>query len=135
MTMGQAPYSPGQEIAYWKRIIRHAAIRAERKYRRWGKEQLSLNVSVDDEGDEFVNLLTSESAGRALLDSELRMVLSELPEREQAIMERIYLNGNTQREIAADLHISQSEVSRLHRKALQHLRKGTMDEMHSGTNS
>lgn len=54
--MGQPSYTPEQEVAWYRKIIRNAAIRANRRHARWAKEQLTLNVVTDD-GDEVVELL------------------------------------------------------------------------------
>lgn len=132
--MGQVYYTPEQEVAWYRKIIRNAAIRANRRHSRWAKEQLTLNVVTDD-GDEVVELLPSETAKQNFQDSDLLMVLETLPERERLVIERIYARGDTQREIAAMLDVTQSNVSKLHQKALRNLRRMIQDEMHTKTDT
>lgn len=63
------------------------------------------------------------------------MLLETLPERERLVIERIYACCHTQREIAAMLGVTQSNVSKLHQKALRNLRRMIQDETHTKTNS
>ncbi len=130
--MKRQSYTPQQQIAWYKTVIRHAAIRVNRKYSRWARESLTLNT-VTDEGSELGDLLPSESAERDFQDSELLMALEVLPEQERLIVESIYGHGDTQREIAKTLNMSQSTVCKLHKKALTNLRRFIRDEMHTGT--
>lgn len=120
--MRQKSYTLKQNAAWYKTIARNAAIRANRKHTRWMKELLTLNA-INDQGDEIGELFPSESAERAFRDSELLMVLETLPDRERLIIEAIYERGDTQREIAGVLHVSQSEVCQLHKKALKRIRR------------
>ncbi|MDD4239091.1 MAG: hypothetical protein PHT62_11145 [Desulfotomaculaceae bacterium] len=57
--MGQASYTPEQEVAWYRKIIRNTAIRANRRHARWAKEQLTLNAVTDD-GDKVVELLAAK---------------------------------------------------------------------------
>lgn len=132
--MGQEPYTPEQEVAWFRKIIRNASIRANRKHTRWAKEELTLNAVTDD-GNEVVDVYPSEAAEQAFQDTELFMALEILPERERLVIQRIYAEGDTQREIAHDLGVTQSEISKLHQKALRKLRRMIQDEMHTKGNS
>lgn len=132
--MGQVSYTPEQEVAWYRKIVRNAAIRANRRHSRWAKEELTLNV-VTENGDEFGELFSSETSEQDFRDSELFIALEVLPKRERLIIQRIYSRGDTQREIANDLGVTQSEISKLHQRALRKLRRMMRDEMHTKRNS
>ena len=53
----------------------------------------------------------------------LREAVSTLPEREQTIIRLRYVEDKTQMEIASEIGISQAQVSRLEKAALEKLRK------------
>ena len=48
----------------------------------------------------------------------LRDALEHLPERENHIIKLRYFEGKTQTEVAEEIHISQAQVSRLEKNAL-----------------
>ncbi|RIV26422.1 sigma-70 family RNA polymerase sigma factor [Alicyclobacillaceae bacterium I2511] len=98
MTEGQDGYTPEQEVAWCKTVIRNAAMNAIKKYARWQRESLTLNTMTED-GDEVENLIPSEEAERAFKNCELHLALKVLSEREQIIIKRMYLYGYTQREL------------------------------------
>ena len=52
----------------------------------------------------------------------LRQALNELPQREREILWRRFYRNQTQAQVAADLGVSQVQISRLERRALQRLR-------------
>ncbi len=52
----------------------------------------------------------------------LRQALKELPQREREILWRRFYRNQTQAQVAADLGVSQVQISRLERRALQRLR-------------
>jgi len=62
-----------------------------------------------------------ERAARSEVKGVLCRALATLPERERALVERHYFNGEDFDEIAADLGISKSWASRLHAQAIQAL--------------
>lgn len=128
--MGQASYTPEQEVALWKSVIRHAIIRIERRHRRWTQEELTLN-SVTDSGDEVGDLIPAEDWGKPFQNMELKCLLSALPQRERFVIEAIYICGHTQREVASKMLLSQSKVNQLHKRALKRLKGMVTDEMHS----
>lgn len=64
-----------------------------------------------------------EHIARFQLTSVMRGALSTLPERERALVERHYFNGEDFDEIATDLGISKSWASRLHAQAIEALAK------------
>ena len=48
----------------------------------------------------------------------LRDAMKKLPERENNIIKLRYFEGKTQMEVAEEIHISQAQVSRLEKEAL-----------------
>lgn len=128
--MGQVSYTPEQEVVYWRTVIRYAIIRAERKYRRWATDELTLN-SRTDTGDEIGDLIAAEGSEKPFEDSNLRVFLASLSEQERFVIEAIYIDGHTQREIAAKAAVSQPKVSQIHKRALKRLKGMIIDEMYS----
>jgi RNA polymerase sporulation-specific sigma factor len=53
----------------------------------------------------------------------LREAMGRLGERERKILRLRFFEGRTQMEVAGEIGISQAQVSRLEKNALQHLRK------------
>ena len=49
--------------------------------------------------------------------------MSRLPDRDRAIIRQRYFQGRTQMEVAREIGISQAQVSRLEKAALQTMRK------------
>lgn len=56
-------------------------------------------------------------------DLSIQQALSKLPVREQNIIQQRYFQGRTQMEVADEIGISQAQVSRLEKAALQQMRK------------
>ncbi|MFX4302330.1 sigma-70 family RNA polymerase sigma factor [Alicyclobacillus tolerans] len=53
----------------------------------------------------------------------LTPILTHLPPREQQVLQALYDEGRTQREVAEQLGMSQMMVSKIHRQAIQHIRE------------
>ena len=64
-----------------------------------------------------------EVTARAQVAASVRGALSDLPERERALVERHYYGGEAFEAIAEDLGISKSWASRLHERAIATLGK------------
>jgi RNA polymerase sigma factor for flagellar operon FliA len=73
-------------------------------------------AALPDEADS-----PEESASRAELAQAVRRAVQELPERERALVERHYFDGERFDRIAQDLGISKSWASRLHAQAIGRL--------------
>ena len=91
-------------------------------------EPISLYDSVYNDGEDSVYVidkLTDDGEGDdEWVDSiSLKDALKKLNERESEIITRRYYNGKTQMEIAEEIGISQAQVSRLEKGALDKLRK------------
>lgn len=61
-------------------------------------------------------------------DLALNEALNKLPEREKDIMEKRFYQGKTQMEVAEEIGISQAQVSRIEKTALQIIRKNLQAE-------
>ncbi len=91
-------------------------------------EPVSLYESVYNDGEDSVyvidQLCDRENSEESWVeDIALREAMKRLGERERAIIEMRFFRGRTQMEIAADIGISQAQVSRLEKSALERLRK------------
>ncbi len=91
-------------------------------------EPVSLYDSVYNDGDDSVAIMDKLSddgdAGEAWVESiTLKDALKRLGEREKNIINRRFYKGKTQMEIAAEIGISQAQVSRLEKSALEKLKK------------
>ena len=92
------------------------------------QEPMSLNEPINrDNGDALyvMDQIRDESGGeeewaRSLA---LRNAMDRLSERERKIVRMRFFGGCTQMEVAEEIGISQAQVSRLEKTALQHMRK------------
>ena len=60
---------------------------------------------------------------KAVFKSKWTEAMMNLKKREQEIIRKRFLQGKTQMEVASEIHISQAQVSRLEKGALEHIRK------------
>lgn len=89
-----------------------------------GKYVLSLSDSSDEEGTPLGDRIVGEEAPEERLDElMLRDSIKELPEREKKIIILRYFRDKTQSEVAAELGVSQVQVSRLETKILKKIRE------------
>lgn len=91
-------------------------------------EPVSLYESVYNDGEDSVyvidKLAAEENAGEEWVESiSLKDALKRLGERELGIITRRFYKGKTQMEIAEEIGISQAQVSRLEKGAIDKLRK------------
>ena len=70
----------------------------------------------------FASLLVRYDPLRTDFDA-VSEALRRLTEREQSILRMRFFEGRTQMEVAGEIGISQAQVSRLEKNALQHMRK------------
>lgn len=105
------------------------------------RNDVSLNdpIGTDKEGNQIllVDVMSSEEEVSDIIELKSQIkklrenILSELDERErQIIVKRYGLDGEeplTQREIAKELNISRSYISRIEKKAISKLKKGIVD--------
>ena len=84
----------------------------------------SMQQETGEDGFCLENVLTdTESEDRMLEKIALRQAISKLPEREAMVVRLRYFHGLTQDRAARVLDVSQVQVSRIEKKALQHLRE------------
>lgn len=91
-------------------------------------DPISLYDPVYNDGSDCIYVMDQisdeSSTDEAWLeDIALREALAKLGSRERAIIEARYYRGKTQMEIAAEIGISQAQVSRLEKGALESIRK------------
>lgn len=80
-----------------------------------GGDALYIMDSISDEKSSDERWLNSIALGEAV---------SRLGEREKNIVTLRYFEGKTQMEVAAEIGISQAQVSRLEKSAIAHIKKG-----------
>ena len=91
-------------------------------------EPVSLYDSVFGDGEDsmyVIDQLSDETKSDEILieNIALKEALKKLNEREKGIITRRYYRGKTQMEIAAEIGISQAQVSRIEKGAIDKLRK------------
>ena len=91
-------------------------------------EPVSLYDSVYSDGDDAVFVIDKIADERDSLDDwvesiSLKEAMKRLSERELGIIERRFYKGKTQMEIAAEIGISQAQVSRIEKAAIERLKK------------
>lgn len=91
-------------------------------------EPISIYDSVYNDGDDgvfVIDQLADETQRDDVLieNIALREALKKLNSREMSIISRRFYKGKTQMEIAAEIGISQAQVSRLEKQAIDKLRK------------
>lgn len=118
-------------MAWIKTIIRHAAASYHRKRRSIEKhELLILDAPVrDDEIGTYVDQLPSKQTESATLAVELSVVMRRvLTARELRVMEAYYGEGQSDRDIAQAMGISQQRVTQIRSRSLSKLRKEMTEE-------
>lgn len=84
----------------------------------------SINQVSGDEGFTLENILTDTQSEEMLLEQmALRQAIEKLPEREATVIKLRYFHGLTQQRVSKVLDVSQVQVSRIEKKALEKLRE------------
>ena len=84
----------------------------------------SIQRETGEEGFTLENVLTdTESEERMVEKIALRQAVEGLPERERQVIQLRYYHGLTQQRAAKVLSVSQVQVSRIEKKALEMLRE------------
>ena len=84
----------------------------------------SIQRESGEEGFTLEDVLTdTESEERMVEKIALRQAVEALPERERLVIQLRYYHGLTQQRAAKVLSVSQVQVSRIEKKALEHLRQ------------
>ena len=84
----------------------------------------SIQEQMGSDGFTLESVLTdTESEDRLLEKMALRQAIDKLPEREAMVIKLRYFHGLTQERVSKVLSVSQVQVSRIEKKALEHLRE------------
>lgn len=91
-------------------------------------EPVSLSDPIYNDGGDPITVMDQVKDARQdeklwVESLNIREGLSKLPEREKRIIDLRFFRGRTQMEVASEIGISQAQVSRLEKGALQQLRK------------
>ena len=83
----------------------------------------SIQQETGEEGFSLENILSdTESEDQMVEKIALRQAIDALPERERTIIKLRYYHGLTQQRVAKVMEVSQVQVSRIEKKALELLR-------------
>ncbi|MHB9004744.1 MAG: sigma-70 family RNA polymerase sigma factor [Coriobacteriia bacterium] len=124
MNRGSFLANTARKVKWLETVLRREAVRARRKYQRWEQEMAASMTIVDRETGEEMEIDLSDPAAQAdFMNAELCMWLDQLPAAERIILRNLYVDGLSQREVAQHLRISQKQVSRLHRRAINMRRR------------
>ena len=84
----------------------------------------SIHQTAGDEGFTLENVLTDTQSEEVLLEQlALRQAIERLPEREAMVIKLRYFHGLTQQRTSKVLNVSQVQISRIEKKALEKLRE------------
>ena len=84
----------------------------------------SIQQQTGEDGFTLENILTdTESEERMVEKIALRQAIEKLPEREKLVVKLRYFHCLTQQRVARVLGVSQVQVSRIEKKAIQRLRE------------
>lgn len=84
----------------------------------------SIQQENGEDGFTLENVLTdTESEERMVEKIAVRQVVESLPEREKMVIQLRYYHGLTQQRVAKVMNVSQVQVSRIEKKALEKLRE------------
>ena len=92
------------------------------------QDPISLFDPIYQNGGDAIYVMDQISDDRVseeewVRDLSIKQALSKLQSREQNIIKQRYFQGRTQMEVAEEIGISQAQVSRLEKAALQQMRK------------
>lgn len=83
----------------------------------------SIHQTTGEDGFSLENVLTDTQTEDSLLEQmALRQAIDKLPEREATVIKLRYFHGLTQQRVSKVLNVSQVQVSRIEKKALEKLR-------------
>ena len=84
----------------------------------------SIHAQTGEEGFSLENVLTDTESEEILVEKiSLKQAIAHLEEREATVIKLRYYHDLTQERVARVLGVSQVQVSRIEKKALQHLRQ------------
>ena len=84
----------------------------------------SIQRETGEEGFSLEDVLTDTESEEQMLEKiALRQAIARLPQRERSVVELRYFHGLTQQRVARILDVSQVQVSRIEKKAMEMLRE------------
>ena len=84
----------------------------------------SIQRETGEEGFSLENILTDTESEETMVERiALRQAIERLPERERMVVQLRYFHALTQQRVAKVLSVSQVQVSRIEKKALEMLRE------------
>lgn len=84
----------------------------------------SIQKETGEDGFSLEDVLTDTESEEVLVEKiSLRQAVERLPEREKTVISLRYFRGFTQEKVAKVLSVSQVQVSRIEKKALQNLKR------------
>ena len=84
----------------------------------------SINQETGEDGFTLENILTDTETEETLLDKiSLSQAIEKLPEREKTVIKLRYFHGLTQERVSKVMCVSQVQISRIEKKALQRLKE------------
>jgi len=84
----------------------------------------SIHQVTGDDGFTLENILTDTQSEEMLLEQmALRQAIDKLPEREATVIKLRYFHGLTQQRVSSVMNVSQVQISRIEKKALEKLRE------------
>lgn len=84
----------------------------------------SIHREAGDDGFTLENILTDTESEETLVERiSLRQAIERLPQREMLVIKMRYFHGLTQERVSKVLDVSQVQVSRIEKKALEQLRQ------------
>lgn len=91
-------------------------------------QAMSLDMTPTEDGPTLESLLGQDEEAYELIEvsDQIATMLAQLEGTSRFVIEERYLKQRSQREVAKDLGVSQMQVSRLERRALEHLRGRNM---------
>ena len=88
---------------------------------------MSIYTPIYNDGGDTIYLLDQISGNKDYYDKEtlisLRKALNKLKTRERTIIYKRYFIGKTQTELSQELNISQAQVSRIEKSALENIKR------------
>jgi RNA polymerase sporulation-specific sigma factor len=91
------------------------------------KEPISIYTPIYNDGGDTIYLEDQLSSREPKYDKEtllsLKKALGKLKEREKQVIYSRYIVGKTQTELSEELHISQAQVSRIEKTALENIKR------------
>ena len=83
----------------------------------------SIHRETGEEGFSLEHILSDTETEEAMVEKiSLRQAIEALPERERTVLKLRYYHGLTQQRVSKVLNVSQVQVSRIEKKAIETLR-------------